>query len=241
MRQLSASIGGRHNAKVKKTWTGSFEEFCKSLLSKVPETMDKASNGWICGATFDPEYRDSDNFQQRHFLSLDYDHINEEDLGRLLHHFLSYAHLAHTTWSHRVGKPRLRVWLPLSRPCSYDEFQAISRRVGADAPGGIELAARESHTPAQYMFRPAVAPFEEFQSWTGSKVAPWIDADKVLATYDNWTDRTQWPHRLEADGVHNEGASVDPRTKPGLVGAFCRAFDVPEAIERFDLPYVRVS
>ena len=78
MRQLSASIGGKHNAKVTKTWTGSFPEFVKMLLAKVPETLQKDSAGWVCGATFKPPYRDSENFHERHFLTFDYDHITPE-------------------------------------------------------------------------------------------------------------------------------------------------------------------
>lgn len=234
MREITVSVGGKHNAKVQKTWCGTFAQFVASLLSKVPETMDKASNGWVCGAEFDPAYRDSENFVARHLLSLDYDHITPEEAVRLLDHYRGNAHLTYTTWTHNVSKPRLRVWLPLSRPCSYDEFQAVSRRVAADA--GIELAARESHTPAQYMFRPAVKPFEEFQHWENLE-GPWVDVDAVLATYEDWTDRTTWPHRAEGDGVHNEGAGTDPRAKPGVIGAFCRAFTISDAIDRFDLPY----
>lgn len=86
------------------------------------------------------------------------------------------------------------------------------------------------------MFRPAVKSFEEIQTWV-NKDSPWIQVDEVLESYANWTDRTSWPHRADGDGVHNEGSSVDPRTKPGLVGAFCRAFSVTDAIEKFELPY----
>jgi len=238
MRTLKASIGGRHNARVIKTWSGTFEAFCKALLAKVPETDDKASVGWVCGATFDPAYRDSENFQTRELLSLDYDHITEDELQRVLGYFSTTARLVYTTWSHSSGRPRIRVWLPLSRPTSYDEFQAVSRRI-AEGPG-IELAARESHTPAQYMFRPAVKPWEEFQSWVDTK-SPWVDVDAVLSAYGNWTDRSQWPHRAEGDGVHSEGAATDPRTKPGIVGAFCRAFTITDAIEKFELPYTTGS
>lgn len=238
MRQLAASIGGKHNARIVKTWRGSFEQFCRSLLAKVPETEDKASNGWVCGATFDPAYRDSENFQHRELLSLDYDHITEDELQRVLGHFKATAHLAYTTWSHTGSRPRIRVWLPLSRSASYDEFQAVSRRVAAGP--GIEFAARESHTPSQYMYRPAVKPFEEFQSWI-SMESPWVQVDEVLATYENWTDRSSWPHRAEGDGVHNEGIASDPRTKSGIVGAFCRAFTITDAIEKFELPYTAGS
>jgi len=203
-------------------------------MAKVPETDDKASVGWVCGATFDPMYRDSENFRARHFLTFDYDHIGTDELQRVLGHFESTAHLAYTTWSHSVDRPRIRIWLPLSRPVGYDEFQAISRKA-ASGPG-IELAARESHVPAQYMFRPAVKPFDEIQVWKNLE-GPWIDVDAVLAIYADWTDRTSWPHRAEGDGVHNQGVAEDPRNKPGLVGAFCRAFSITAAIDKFELPY----
>ena len=237
MRQICASFGGRHNARIIKTWRGTFARFVELLLSRVPETMDKTSNGWVCGAEFSNQYRDSENFIGRHWLTLDYDRIAQADLARLVDHFRSFAHLAHTTWSHCAERPRLRVWLPLSRVAGYDEFQAVSRRVGADAPGGVELAARESHTPAQYMFRPAVKPFDEIQVWKNLE-APWVDVDAVLATYGNWTDRASWPRRAEHDHPSNtEGGAQSPLEKPGLVGAFCRAYSISQAIQEFDLPY----
>ncbi len=233
MRTLAVSIGGTHNAKVKKTWRGTWEQFCKVLMAKVPETMDKAAAGWVCGAVFDPPYRDSENFVERNLLSLDYDHIAPDDIQRILQVYSGTTYLAYTTWSHTDGNPRCRVWLPLSRAVGYDEFQAISRSVANNA--GIELAARESHVPAQYMFRPAVKPFEEIQTWVNE--GPWVDVDKILGEYGDWTDRSLWPRRASGDGVHSEGASVDPRSKPGIIGAFCRAFTISEAIERFGLPY----
>lgn len=238
MRQLTASIGRKHNAKIIKVWRGDFPTFCKSLLSRVPETEDKASNGWVSGAEFSPSYRDSENFVARHFVSLDYDHITPADQARILDHFKGTARLCYTTWSHTAANPRLRIWLPTSREIGYDEFQAVSRRVAADI--GIELAARESHTVAQYMYRPAIKPFEEFWSESDTE-SPWIDVDATLSRFDNWTDRSQWPCRREADELHNGGRGVSPLDKKGIVGAFCRAFTIEEAIARFELPYDKVS
>jgi P4 family phage/plasmid primase-like protien len=243
MRSVSVSIGdasktgGTHNARIKKIWTGSFERFCELMIKNVPESTDKASAGWVCGATFDPLYRDSENFVERHLLSLDYDHIAPGELDEILQAFMGHAFVAFTTFSHIPSHPRIRVWMPLSRPCGYDEFQAVSRAVAARA--GIERAARESHVPAQYMFRPTVKPFEEFRHWENAQ-APWLDVDQILGEYDDWTDRKSWPHRSDGDGVHSAGeGSIDPRTKPGIIGAFCRAFTIPDAIEHFGLPYTR--
>ena len=68
----------------------------------------------------------------------------------------------------------------------------------------------------------------------------WVDVDAVLAEYGNWTDRNEWPKRKDADSVHGKDATVSPLVKAGVVGAFCRAFSIEEAIERFELPYLPV-
>lgn len=207
------------------------------MLKNVPETMKKDSVGWVCGAEFDPPYRDSENFVARHLLSFDYDHITHGDLGAIREALGGYAYLSYSTFSHTEDHPRYRFWLPLSRGCGYDEFQAVSRAIGSKA--GIERAARESHVPAQYMFKPAIKPFEAFDSEVHE--GAWVDVDEVLGEYDDWTDRSSWPHRADGDGVHSEGTAVDPRTKPGIVGAFCRAFTITEAIDQFELPYAASS
>jgi P4 family phage/plasmid primase-like protien len=233
MRGISVSLGGRAKARIRKTWTGSFEAFCHLLTRRVPETMDKGAAGWVCGATFDNAYRDTENFIARHLLSFDYDHVTKEEAARLLDHYAQVSSLAHTTWSHGYGSPRLRVWLPLSRPCGYDEFQAVSRAVAAKA--GIEKAARESHVPCQFMYRPAIKPFEEFQSWQNID-GPWVQFDEVLKSYENWTDRSRWPKRPD-EKLHSNEKGVSPLEKPGLIGAWNRVFPISAAIARFELPY----
>lgn len=233
-RQITFSVGGKHPAEITKTVRCSFEEFCLRLTGSPPlETGDKASAGWICGAEFNPPYRHSDNFVARHLLSMDYDHISPEDVPRILESYESTAYLAYTTWSHDTVRPRIRVWVPMSRGASSEEFQAVSRKVAARC--GIELAARESHTPAQFMYRPAIKPFGDFQVWANAH-GPALDVDKILGEYDDWRDRRQWP-AAAGDEVLGTGAQGSPLDKPGLVGAFCRAYTISAAIEHFGLPY----
>ena len=152
---LRASIGKLHPADITKEWDGDFEGFVKALIPKhVPVTEDKASAGWVCGVHFKPAYRHSENFVARHFLSLDYDKIRPEHLDRIRGTVCAgAAFLAYTTWSHSESDPRIRVWIPLSRGVTAEEFQAVSRAVAARGDL-IELAARESHTPCQFMYRP---------------------------------------------------------------------------------------
>ena len=232
---LIVSLGREHLARVLKTAELSWQGYV-DLLLKVQESSDKASRGWSCPVKFSPAYRDSENFQFRYALTFDYDHVTEAQIRHVFDTYVGLMFCAYTTWSHSPDKPRWRVVLPLSRPASYDEFQAVSRKVASWA--GIELAARESHVPAQMMFLPTVRPGEKLQSIQNpGKI---LDVDAVLAEYENWTDKTQWPRRDEADGFSGAGLSVDPTTKPGIVGAFCRAYTVEEAIVKFRLPYEKV-
>lgn len=235
MQELTVSFGsGKNLAEITKTKKLSWPALI-DLLSTPIVGADKASRGWYIPAEFSPIYRDSENFVARYALTLDYDHIETFDVGDIFDSFAPYTYFAYTTFSHTPDKPRLRVVLPLARAVSYDECQAISRRLASIA--GIELAARESHSPAQMMFLPVRKEDAEFQSWVNAK--QWVDPDEVLATYARWDDRAEWPTRKDGDSVYLiDGQPLTPPTeKPGVIGAFCRAYSIPEAIEAFDLPY----
>lgn len=233
---LVVSFGGAHPAIVTAVRELTWPAYVAGLIRDVPETDDKASRGWSCPVRFSPPYRDSENFVERYALTFDYDHITPADLEEIRAAYAGFAHLEYTTWSHTEEAPRWRFVFPLSRPVTYDEFQAISRKVADYA--GIELAARESHTPAQMMFLPTVRPGATIERLLVK--GPWVDPDVVLAEYVNWTDRTSWPHRKQGDGVAAAGLAEDPTEKPGLIGAFCRVYSIEQVIEKFGLPYEKV-
>lgn len=234
---LVASLGQKHPAEITKVWRGDFKQFVAALLKKVPTTADKAAAGWVSGAEFKPEYRHGDNFVARHFLSLDYDHIKPEDVGRVLSMAGGTAFLAYTTHSNLPSDPRMRVWIPLSRPASAEEYQAVARKVAARAD--IGLAARESFSASQMMYRPCKKEGAEFKHWENTE-APYLDVDKVLGEYDDWKDTKAWPRRFDEEAIGG-GSGESPLEKPGIVGAFCRAFTITAAIDRFELPYTHVG
>src|SRR5579863_783309 len=123
-RELAVSLGKKEDfAVIERTWRGTFVQLVERLLKNVKDADDKAAPGWVCGAVFEPEYRHSSNFKERNLLSLDYDHIKPEDVERVLKLARGSAYLAYTTWSHTPDHPRLRLWIPLSRPASFEEFQ----------------------------------------------------------------------------------------------------------------------
>lgn len=215
------------------------------FFSEPPvETDEKGSTGWYAFASYREQYRDGEHFLQRYALTLDYDRITTWDLDDVLEDLKAYAHIAYTTWSHAEDKPRLRVILPLSRPTSPIEFEVISRYVANQLGTGIDLTARESHKPTQFMFLPEVKPDEESIANFYCRVheGPFVDAEEILQTkFLDWTDRAEWP-----DYSHNPSAlrldkAEDPREKRGIVGDFCRVYSISAAIERFALPYEEAS
>jgi putative DNA primase/helicase len=250
-RKLTISYGSgeptpnnAHLATITHEKTMTWDEFATQLTDAPPVSEDKASAGWYCPASFLGPHRHGKYFMHRDCLALDYDRrsktepLTKDDARRIQAAFAPFEHVMYTTASHTKETPRLRVVMPLSRSATDLEFQAVSRKVAALA--GIELAARESHKSSQMMFLPTVKPGQRFQSKhvRGS----WVDVDTVLASYPvPWEDRSNWPAHREGDTPHDlENLPTPPSDKPGVIGAFCRAFTVDDAIEKFELPYERV-
>jgi hypothetical protein len=235
-RVYTISIGEGHPSKITRVQKWTWAKFAGALTGTPPVHEDKAARGWYCPVEFDPVYRDSDNFVARHALTLDCDHVPLGTWERVIETWSGLAFCMYTTASHTPEKPRFRIVMPLSRPVGYDEFQAIVRKVATDID--IELFARESFTPAQMMFLPTVKPGHEAEFKGYVNDGDVLDADEVLAEYVDWTDHQSWPHRADGDGVHKADALTRPDEKPGIIGDFCRAIRIPEAIRRFELPYV---
>ena len=62
-----------------------------------------------------------------------------------------------------------------------------------------------------------------------------LDPDKYLAMYADWHDASTWPvSSRQSEAVTRQVAEqADPTTKPGIIGTFCRAYTMEEAIETF--------
>ncbi len=233
---LTISFGAGNLAAITSVRQLEWAAFADWLTREPPEVSDKASRGWYCPVEFDPPYRDSANFVARYAITYDFDHVNVDTWGDVVAAWCETEFAIYTTFSHRADAPRFRVVMPLSRPTGYDEYQAVARKVAADV--GIDLFAGESFVPAQLMFAPT-------RSFGGQFIArinrgDILDVDAVLQEYADWTNRADWPRRKDGDSVGTGIAHIDHLAKPGVVGELNRAFTLPQAIERFQLPYRRV-
>ncbi len=234
MRTLTVSFGKGDKAVITAVKSLPWADLAKALTTEPPESDDKASRGWYIPASFNPVYRHGDNFVSRDAVTFDFDHVGMESWATVRQALDGLTLCMYTTHSHNENAPRFRVVVPLSRPTSFDEFQAISRKLAARF--GIELAARESFTPPQMTYLPLRSPRGLFDSFIQN--GSWADVDAILAEYQCWTNPLEWPRRSTGDDLH---AAIEGQTPPdekeGPVGRFCRAFRVADAISKFELPY----
>lgn len=137
----------------------------------------------------------------------------------------------YSTHKHTPEKPRYRLVIPLSREVLPDEYIAICRRIAGSV--GIEQFDHTGYQPERFMYWPSTSKdgVYIFKQQTGPLLIP----DDVLSTYRNWQDVSEWPTGLRENKVLSHDAKVqgEPVDKPGLIGAFNRAYTIPEAIALF--------
>lgn len=152
--------------------------------------------------------------------------------------FYSAEAVLHSTHKHSPKTPRYRLVMPLDRAVSPDQYEAIARRVAGSLD--INLFDPTTFQPERLMYWPTTSKDGEyvFEHQEGHILC----ADKILDTYIDWQDISEWP-MLESEkdftrlGGKQQGI---PGEKPGLIGAFNRAYPISLAIETF-LPDVYVT
>ncbi len=190
--------------------------------------------GGFVGGLLKGGRRKADTVSWRQLLTLDLDYVTSDpwDIVEML---LGCAAAMYSTHGHTPDDPRYRLVLPLSRPVTRDEYAAVARRVAADV--GINMFDDTTYEPHRLMYWPSTPQDGVFRFETQD--GPWLDVEAVLRRYADWRDPAQWPQSERRGETLRALAQKqgDPTAKPGLIGAFCRAYPVTEAIDTF-LPEV---
>lgn len=166
----------------------------------------------------------------RSMLTLDMDYgkpgIWEEII--MLHDFKCCVYSTH---KHTPESPRLRMIIPLSREISEEEYPAVARMVAKEI--GIDLFDDTTYEASRLMYWPSTSANGEFfyQQKEGHDLNP----DAYLSKYTDWRDTSTWPvSSRQSEAVRKSIAEqADPLQKPGVLGAFCRAYSIEEAIDTF--------
>ena len=137
----------------------------------------------------------------------------------------------HSAWKHTADKPRLRIVIPLSREVSEAEYPAVARMAAKDI--GIDLFDDSTYEAHRLMYWPSTSMNGDF--FYQEKDGCDLDPDELLSRYDDWQDESTWPVSSRRSAVEHHGSKemADPLTKPGIVGTFCRAYGMVDAIDTF--------
>jgi len=239
---LDVALGNSRKTKTWKNRTMQWSELLDrmSAPTRTPETVaeykamsrDQQSDikdvgGFVGGYCNNGNRSD---VRHRSILCLDADYATSH-LWDDWQFLFSYACAVYSTHKHTPEKPRLRLVIPLARNVDPEEYQAVGRRIAAIL--GIDQFDDTSYQPQRLMYWPSCSQDGEFVF--EYQDGPFLDTDGVLASYHNWRDVSSWPMSSRVAEVIKKTTTQqqDPLTKPGLVGAFCRAYSIEEAIAEF--------
>ena len=245
MRDLIIAIGQRVNSK---KWTNkkvTWEQLCEKLSKTIytSETVEdykhfvkdqkqeaKDHGGFVGGKLSSPQ-RLKNNVEYRSMVTLDLDDAELGFIDKFKRDF-KYTCCLYSTHGHRPDSPRYRIVIPLTRDVEGDEYVAISRLLASEL--GIEQVDPVSFQTNQLMYWPST-PSDGVYIYEKIEKTP-LNPDSFLSKYPNWNDLTTLPKKEKETHVNSGSVGrkqADPLEKDGIVGAFCRAYSISEAIDTF--------
>ena len=235
------------NSRMDKKWKNrdiSWEDLCQrvSVTIRTTETVEEYRKlkkgaqdnikdvGGFVGGQLREGRRKNGMVLCRSMLTLDMDYGKPGvwDEIDLLYNFQCCVYSTH---KHTPEHPRLRMIIPLARDITEEEYPAVARMVAKEI--GIDLFDDTTYEACRLMYWPSTSANGEF--FYKTKEGPLLDPDAYLAKYADWHDASTWPvSSRQSEAVRRSiTQQADPLEKPGIVGAFCRAYTIEEAIETF--------
>lgn len=253
-RQLTISSAGTRHSTNWQTQTAYWSEIVERLRTAVrgAETLaeylqlpkskqdDLKDVGGFVGGSLSGGRRKANAVIGRDLVTLDLDNIPAGGTADILRRLdaLGCGYAVYSTRKHEENRPRLRVVAPLDRMATADEYEPIARKLGEII--GIGLCDPTTFEASRLMYWPSCSADSQYVFMFGDK--PFLSVDGLLAMYPDWRNVASWPQVPGTGQTHVRLAAKqgDPTEKQGMVGAFCKVYDVPAAIDAF-LPGVYLN
>lgn len=204
-------------------------------LSKAKQDETKDVGAYIAGALKDGR-RKAGSCISRCAAVLDADNLptgSTEDFIRRVAS-VGVCCCIHSTAKHSPASPRLRVVVPFSEDIPAEQYAPTVRLLCQLIQPEMSWFDPSTDQAGRIMYWAAhcqdVAPVHYAQDGNGL-----LDVKGLLTSASfNWKDIAAWPQFPREQAPVKLGAKqADPETKEGLVGAFCRCYDIPAAMEKF--------
>ena len=190
--------------------------------------------GGFVGGFLKEGKRKKGNAEMRSLVTLDADSTTS-DLWEAVNLLFDHAAAIYTTHSHTSKKPRYRLIFPLSRPVTAEEYEPLARKLAEMF--GMDNFDDTTYQAERLMYWASHSIDGEY--FTDLQDLPWVNPDEILGQYVNWKDSSFWPESSRGHSIRERQAKKagDPLEKKGVVGAFCRSYDIVAVIEKY-LPEV---
>ena len=206
------------------------DEFLSYSKSKQDDIKDV---GGFVGGKLKGNLRRSEAVESRGLITLDLDNLAYEDDTKIIKTLngLGCAYAVYSTRKHQTTKPRIRVIFPLAEDVSADEYEPIARKVASFI--GLRYCDPTTFQAVRLMYWPSHSIDSDYVFTYADK--PMLDGAAILNMYDNWKDISTWPEVPDAQKLHQNmlKKQENPLEKEGMVGAFCRRFNIYQAIDEF--------
>ena len=203
-------------------------------MTKEEQGRKKEAAGGFVGGAVNGGRRVAGAVDERWLITLDADEARAGDWEAAIG-LNDWAMCVYSTHSHTPEAPRLRWVLPLARAVSREEYEPLCRAVAREL-GVLETLDPSTYQPERLMYWPTTSSDGEYLFH--EQDGPFLSPDVVLRGYgrgEAWRDVGAWPMASrEREIVRRElRKAEEPSAKRGIVGAFCRTYDVPAAIASF--------
>lgn len=206
------------------------DEFLSYSKSKQDDIKDV---GGFVGGKLKGNLRRSEAVESRSLITLDLDNLAYEDDTKIIKtlNSLGCAYAVYSTRKHQTTKPRIRVIFPLAEDVSAEEYEPIARKVAEFI--GLRYCDPTTFQAVRLMYWPSHSIDSDYVFTYADK--PMLDGAAILNMYVDWKDVTSWPEVPDAQKLHQNmlKKQENPLEKEGMVGAFCRRFNIYQAIDEF--------
>ncbi|CEN83725.1 virulence-associated protein e [[Clostridium] sordellii] len=200
-------------------------------FSKDIQDNIKDVGGFVGGFLKDGKRR-KDTVINRSLVTLDADFAYKnmiEDIEKNC----DFAMCIYTTHKHTKENPRFRIVIPLSYEVDPIEYEAIARKLAFNI--GIDYFDDTTYSPSRLMYFPSTSKDGDYVFKIIDK--NWLNPKDILNSYENYKDESSWPFSSRTKKkVINSNINTpkeNPRLKEGIIGAFCRVYNVFDVIEKY--------
>lgn len=173
----------------------------------------------------------------RSMITLDVDYADSLFPVEFETRFPGVAAVIYNTRSDREKSRRFRVVIPFAEEVQdAAQYEAAARKMAELL--GIDLFDPTTFQTERMMYWQSLSSDQPkvFEVFDGEP----ISADYLLSLYGNneeWRDIRNWAFKSDQEketrAIVGKAMAQNPKEKAGLVGAFCRAYSVPAAIEKY--------